>query len=114
MSAIRFTRVQRALAAMVRAVQYRIDTKGWKPFEELANARKVLKLSHGRVPLIIDPERDYVMHGHRVWITVGPFSVLLNRTHEGLIVDVWEKGAEDGDSLDTLSLMDPQPEDEVD
>lgn len=49
----------------------------------------------------------------RIWITVGPFSVLLNRTHEGLIVDVWEKNQEDGDSLDTLSLMDPQPEDET-
>jgi len=55
---------------------------------------------------VLEPDRDYILSG-RTWFTVGEFSVLLNPTHEGLIVDVYELGSEDGDCIDTLSCMNP-------
>ena len=37
----------------------------------------------------------------RTWVTVGPYSVLLNRTDEGIVIDVYPLGREDGDTVAT-------------
>jgi hypothetical protein len=40
----------------------------------------------------------------RLWIEVGAFSVYVNRTHEGVIVDLFATGCEDENSLGSLAL----------
>lgn len=42
----------------------------------------------------------------RTWVTVGPYSVLLNRTDEGLVVDVYPLSQEDEEPLATTWVHD--------
>jgi hypothetical protein len=42
----------------------------------------------------------------RTWVSVGPYSVLLNRTDEGLVVDVYPINREDAEPLATTWVHD--------
>ena len=42
----------------------------------------------------------------RTWVTVGPYSVLLNRTDEGIVIDVYSLSREDEDPLATTWVHD--------
>lgn len=39
-------------------------------------------------------DTDYTLVGSSAWLTVGPFSVHVVRTDEGVVVDIYRKGGE--------------------
>lgn len=47
-----------------------------------------------------------------VWIGFGKFSIKIHKTDEGVVVDIWGKGQEDGDCLASTYAFDDEAEDE--
>jgi hypothetical protein len=48
-------------------------------------------------PLLQDA--DYILSEGAAWLESDPFSVRIHRTDEGIVVDIYANGKEDGDSL---------------
>lgn len=53
---------------------------------------------------------DYTFNGMPsgpgAWITIGGFSVYLKLSDEGVIIDVYAKGEEDGEAIESIQLWD--------
>jgi hypothetical protein len=52
-------------------------------------------------PIVLDEESDAELapNAETTWVGVGAFSIYIKKTKEGVIVDVYARGAEDCDSL---------------
>jgi hypothetical protein len=50
-------------------------------------------------PLVCDGGSDYILKDDSVWITVKGFSVLIKKTDEGVVCDIYQKGSEDCESI---------------
>jgi len=53
----------------------------------------------------LNPNRDYILEGDGVWITVKNISVHIIKTDEGVVADLWALGDEDGEPLTSTWLM---------
>ena len=45
------------------------------------------------------PDGDHTLTEGRAWLTVGPYSVRVNKTDEGIAVDIYALGDEMGELL---------------
>jgi hypothetical protein len=59
------------------------------------------------------PEGDYTLTGGSAWITVGKFSVWLRKTDDGVLVEIYEAGAECDDAFAEASAFNYQLEDDT-
>lgn len=66
----------------------------------------------GALAIGLEPEGDYRLQGGSAWITVGPHSVYLRKTDEGIAVDIYPLGEENSDSIASTYAFDAdaQPE----
>lgn len=53
---------------------------------------------------------DYTLVDGNAWFTIKGFSVRIHGTDEGVIVDVWNKGEEDGDVVASTYAFDEEME----
>lgn len=53
---------------------------------------------------------DYTLVDGNAWFTIKKFSVRIHGTDEGVIVDVWNKGEEDGDVVASTYAFDEEME----
>lgn len=61
------------------------------------------------VPTIAQDGEDYIANllpEQSLWLAVGPASLLIKRTYEGVIVDFFARGAEDTDSVGGAYVFD--------
>jgi hypothetical protein len=59
------------------------------------------------------PNRDYVADldkNESLWLTVGLASLHIKRTDEGIVVDIWAKGAEDEEPIASTYAFDSELE----
>lgn len=54
------------------------------------------------------PDGDHVLIEERAWFTVGPYSVRINKTDEGIAVDVYALGDEMGEALGSTWVLDSE------
>lgn len=55
-----------------------------------------------------ESESDYILNGESVWITVKGFSVLVKKTDEGVVVDIFAKGKENDDCITSTYAFDDE------
>lgn len=63
-----------------------------------------------------DTDEEYTLLDphERVWITVGNHSICIHKADEGVIVDMYAHGREDGDSIASAYVLDSEVEPEED
>jgi hypothetical protein len=57
------------------------------------------------------PDGDYVAHlakNESLWLTVANASLHINRTDEGIVVDIWPKGRENDDPVASTYAFDSE------
>ena len=54
---------------------------------------------------------DYLLSEGKAWIEVGPFAVRIQKTDEGIVVDVYPNGAEDAQSIVSCYAYDEEAHD---
>lgn len=60
-------------------------------------------------PVIVPDGEDFIaklLPDQSVWLAVGPASLLIKRTHEGVIVDFYSRGAEDREAVGGAYVFD--------
>ncbi len=63
------------------------------------NKRLVSKTERGNDALVKNGDSDYTLKHQSAWITVGNLSVYINRTDEGVVVDIFKKERETDDPI---------------
>ena len=54
---------------------------------------------------------DYTLSDGKAWIEVGPFAVRIEKTDEGIVVDVFANGHEDEDEIASCYAFDEEATD---
>jgi hypothetical protein len=76
-------------------------------------------LDHSQIVLNEDSDAELAPNAEATWVGVGAFSIYIKKTKEGVVVDVYARGAEDCDSLaschafevDAQSMLDQADDD---
>lgn len=77
--------------------------------------RKVVKQTLRENPnsaLKQECDSDYVLESDSCWITVGKLSVYIKKTDDGVVVDIYPRGAEDCEAIASTYAFESEIENE--